>query len=155
MERNGLVHDYSAFISTDLDEKGTIWYVINGLDSFILEWFRMPSLAEMDRLKERIGATEARWVSSHYGFKTEAQCEEGIVKLLEIAENEATPCYHEGHELPKILPAAEHFVSCQHCKRILGYVCAGESPSIICEYDEENDPCCDNCFYCGEPAERK
>lgn len=44
--------------------------------------------------------------------------------------------------------------SCQDCKESLGWYCE-TSPTKTCQYDEENDPACDSCIYCGDPDERK
>ena len=35
-----------------------------------------------------------------------------------------------------------------------GWLCTG-SPSGVCEYSDEDDPCRDHCDYCGQPDERK
>lgn len=32
---------------------------------------------------------------------------------------------------------------------------SGNNPIDVCIYDFENDPCRDECIYCGKPAERK
>jgi hypothetical protein len=59
-------------------------------------------------------------------------------------------CKHIAFDTPK------HFGSavCQFCKHDLGWFCP-DSEDHLCKYDIENDPCEDQCIYCGLPNERK
>jgi hypothetical protein len=146
--------ELEKYISEDIDRDGNHWWVINGLTGFISEAFVAPSLFDVDAIKERIGAQEAPWVDSNYGFKTKEACLTGLAKLLRLADKKGTSCYKNGHTLSMKYEIGD-FGSCAVCHTILGYICEKNSPSILCAYDEEKDPMCDTCLHCGEPADRK
>lgn len=44
--------------------------------------------------------------------------------------------------------------SCSTCETRLGWYCP-DNPEHYCVYDDNNDPCHDNCTFCHEPEERK
>jgi hypothetical protein len=146
--------ELAKYISEDTDRDGNNWWVINNLTGFIIDAFVVPSLYDIDKIKERIGAQEAPWVDSNYGFKTRTDCIRGLAKLLKLAEKKGKPCYKNGHTLSMNYEIGG-LGSCAVCHTILNYICEKNSPSIMCEYDEEKDPSCDHCLHCGEPAERK
>jgi hypothetical protein len=72
---------------------------------------------------------------------------EELGKLREACDHQAA------HMVGHIDPLGERAV-CEKCEKHLGWWCP-DSPKHFCEYDEAEDPCRDNCDYCGNPEERK
>lgn len=144
----------SIYMKTD--EQGSTWYFIEHLDYYLMNAFTVPSLYELDDYKERLGAVP---VDSDYlygyGFDSEETAIKAIQKFKEFAQKEGTDCYKNGHTLDQEKKEAEHFASCEACQKIIGWWCREDAPHGICEYNEENDPCHDNCLHCHEPEERK
>ena len=138
------------------DENKKEWFFIEHLDYYLMNAFKIPSLYELDEYKEKIGAIEIR--SEYlfgYGFESKEQAVEAIRKFEELAQKEGTDCFKHGHVINKEKKEPEHFASCEVCTKIVGWWCQEDTPDGVCMYDEENDPCHDNCLYCHEPEERK
>jgi hypothetical protein len=143
------------YLSENKDRQGNLWWVINGLTDFIVDAFVAPSLYDVDKIKEKIGATEVDpWIDSSYGFKTQNEAYMGLVKLIKLAEKKGKPCYKNGHTLDIADIKKGDFGSCKECGTIMGWVCEETSPIILCEY-EDSDSMQDICLHCGEPSERK
>ena len=138
------------------DENGKEWYIIEHLDYYLMNAFRIPSYYELDEYKEKMGAIEIRSkYLGGYGFESEEKALRGIEIFEELASKEGTECFKNGHVLDVTKKDPEHFASCAVCDKIIGWWCTEETPNGICEYDEESDPCHDNCLHCHEPEERK
>lgn len=61
---------------------------------------------------------------------------------------------HEEKVTSKIIKIIYKTVDCDHAIQIGDWYC-DKSPFGICAYDLDEDSCCDECIYCGEPDERK
>lgn len=148
------VQDY---LSTETDENGREWYIINGITQCIIETFPTETFADVDRYQKKIGAHRVKglFLGGGFGFPTEAHAVQGLEKLRELAKKEGTECFRNGHTIDIEDVEPEEFVGCSVCGVVVGYACGGGSPSGMCEYNEETDPCLDDCLYCHLPAERK
>jgi hypothetical protein len=147
--------ELEKYISDEHDFEGNLWYTINDLTAFIVEAFGVGRLDKIDAIKEKVGAIETKGISSNYGFRTKKEAIIGLSKLFRLADKKGSHCYKHGHALSMKNIEPESFGSCEICHTILGWICAKNSPSVLCEYDEEKDPMCDNCLHCGLPADRK
>jgi hypothetical protein len=76
-------------------------------------------------------------------------------KLFELAEYLLeSSCAHTVKEKVKDKWGSFGFAFCAGCGTHLGWYCP-ESPDHYCHYDEDEDPCRDDCLHCHQPDERK
>jgi hypothetical protein len=76
-------------------------------------------------------------------------------KMFELAEYLIeTTCVHIVKEKAQDKYGSFGFAFCQGCGVHLGWYCP-VSPERYCEYDDNEDPCHDDCLHCHQPDERK